>query len=67
MSGVARRTYRIVDDADDERAARTPRDVLLTAQLLKRNFKAVTTGAWIMKNLLLVVKLHVFELDLIVV
>ncbi|KAI3485856.1 hypothetical protein L1887_50654 [Cichorium endivia] len=56
----------VKDDADDERAARTPGDVLGVLELLARDLEAVATGTWVVEEILLLVINHVLELDLVV-
>ena len=58
-SCVRKGTYRIVNDADDEGAAWTPRDIFLVTELSRRDFEAVATRAGVVEDLLRLVKLHV--------
>ena len=64
---VVKKTNWIVNDANNETAAGTSRDVLTICELRSRNFEAVATRTWIVINGLDIVKDHIFDLNFVVV
>ena len=59
--------YGVIDDADDQAAAGTGRDVLVICKLRPRDLKTITARAGIVVHALCVVPAHVLDFDLVVV
>jgi hypothetical protein len=60
-------THRIIDDADDETATGTRRNVLAVRELLSRYLEAVPAWTRIVEDALVFIPSHVLDFDLVVI